>query len=90
MDTWLLGFRGRQICLAPGYWGTSVGFYGGINYGNGYFGSGFNGGRWEGNVFRHNTAVTNVDIHNVHNVYEDKTVVRPSAVLIMRSMVRVE
>ena len=40
---------------------ATVGFYGGINYGNGYFGSGFTGGRWEGGVFRHNIAVVNVD-----------------------------
>jgi len=36
-----------------GSWGPQVGFYGGINYGNGYFGSGFTGGRWEGGVFQH-------------------------------------
>jgi hypothetical protein len=69
------GFEGGRYTWHAGYWGPHVGFYGGINYGNGYFGSGFTGGRWEGGVFRHNTAVANVDIHNVHNVYEDRTVV---------------
>ena len=59
-----------------GYWGNQVGFYGGVNYGNGYFGSGFNGGRWEGGEYRHNTAIVNVDREHVHNVYEDRTVVR--------------
>ncbi|HUK14775.1 MAG TPA: hypothetical protein VLW65_00095, partial [Bryobacteraceae bacterium] len=34
------------------------------------------GGRWEGKVFRHNTAITNVDVRNVHNTYVDHTVVR--------------
>jgi WXXGXW repeat (2 copies) len=59
-----------------GYWGRDVGFYGGINYGNGYFGTGFTGGRWEGEVFRHNTAVSHVDVRNVHNTFEDRTVIR--------------
>ena len=59
-----------------GYWGPQVGFYGGINYGNGYFGTGFSGGHWEGNVFRHNTAVSKVDRNVVHNTYVDRTVVQ--------------
>ena len=59
------GYEGRKYVWHEGYWGPQVGFYGGINYGNGYFGSGFTGGRWEGNVFRHNTAVVNVDRNNV-------------------------
>jgi hypothetical protein len=40
-----------------GYWASSVGFYGGVNYGAGYYGNGFVGGRWSNNVFRYNTAV---------------------------------
>src|SRR5579862_2955053 len=71
------GFAGGRYMWHEGYWGHQVGFYGGINYGNGYFGSGFTGGRWEGNVFRHNTVITNVDVRNVHNTYVDRTVVRP-------------
>ncbi|HEV2692413.1 MAG TPA: YXWGXW repeat-containing protein [Verrucomicrobiae bacterium] len=59
-----------------GYWGAQVGFYGGVNYGNGYFGSGFTGGHWEDHVFRHNTAVTRVDHNVVHNTYVDRTVVQ--------------
>lgn len=70
------GFERGHYNWHEGYWGQQVGFYGGVNYGNGYFGSGFNGGRWEGGEFRHNTAVTRVDEHNVRNVYEDRTVVR--------------
>src|SRR5271168_13451 len=70
------GFAGGSYAWHEGYWGSKVGFYGGVNYGNGYFGSGFNGGRWEGNVFRHNTAISNVDRAVVHNTYEDRTVVR--------------
>lgn len=71
------GFEGGKYLWHAGYWGATVGFYGGINYGNGYFGSGFNGGRWEGGVFKHNTAIANVDPRNVHNTYEDRSVVKP-------------
>ncbi len=70
-------FEGGKYNWHAGYWGAQVGFYGGVNYGNGYFGTGFTGGRWVGGVFKHNTAVSNVDVHNVHNTYEDRTVVHP-------------
>ena len=55
-----------------GYWGPHVGFYGGINYGFGYFGLGFVGGRWDHDHFFYNRAVMNVNIENVHNVYEER------------------
>lgn len=70
-------FAGGVYAWQAGYWGPQVGFYGGVNYGNGYFGTGFTGGRWIGNVFHHNTAISNVDGRNVHNVYEDRSVIRP-------------
>jgi hypothetical protein len=70
------GFVGGRYTWHEGYWGRQVGFYGGVNYGNGYFGSGFTGGRWEGGVFRHNTVISNVDRNSVHNTYEDRSVVR--------------
>jgi hypothetical protein len=52
-----------------GYWGPQVGFYGGISYGFGYFGSGYQGGRWDGGHFFYNRAVNNVNVTNIHNVY---------------------
>ncbi|MGA9527267.1 MAG: hypothetical protein WBS24_04040 [Terriglobales bacterium] len=55
-----------------GYWGPHVGFYGGINYGFGYFGFGFDGGRWDNGHFFYNRAVMNVNVENIHNVYEEK------------------
>jgi len=55
-----------------GYWGPYVGFYGGIVYGFGYFGYGFVGGRWEGGHFFYNRAVWNVNVTNIHNVYEER------------------
>ena len=78
-DLWTPGywaFTGGRYAWHEGYWGPRVGFYGGVNYGNGYFGSGFTGGRWDGRVFRHNTSITNIDVHNVHNTYVDHAVVR--------------
>ncbi len=71
------GFSSGAYNWHEGYWGPQVGFYGGINYGNGYFGSGFTGGRWDHGNFHHNTAISNVDRNNVHNVYEDRSVVHP-------------
>jgi hypothetical protein len=53
-----------------GYWGTEVGFYGGINYGFGYSGEGYEGGRWDNGRFFYNRSVNNVDVARNHNVYE--------------------
>ena len=69
------GHDGGRYLWHEGYWGQHVGFYGGVNYGGGYFGSGFTGGRWEGGNFHHNTVISNVNRNNVHNTYEDRTVV---------------
>lgn len=75
---WTPGYWGRGAAYYawhPGYWGPHIGFYGGVNYGFGYFGAGYVGGGWFGNVFRYNTAVTNVNTTVVRNVYVNKTVV---------------
>lgn len=63
-----------------GYWDTQVGFYGGINYGYGYFGIGYSGGYWRNRNFHYNTAVNNINVTNIHNVYVDKTVIRNTSV----------
>jgi len=55
-----------------GYWGPHVGFYGGVVYGFGYFGFGFVGGRWDHDHFFYNRSVTNIDVVNIHNVYEER------------------
>ncbi len=52
-----------------GYWGPTVGFYGGINYGFGYFGHGYEGGHWQGQRFYYNTAVSRVNVANIHSTY---------------------
>jgi hypothetical protein len=65
-----------------GFWGPHVGFYGGIYYGFGYFGVGFEGGRWDGGHFFYNRAVMNVNVTEIHNVYNttivNRTVTRVS------------
>jgi hypothetical protein len=68
------GWGGGGYFWHAGYWGPHVGFYGGINYGFGYGGFGYEGGYWRGGHFFYNRGVNNVDIHNVHNVY-NRTVV---------------
>jgi len=63
------GWGGDGFVFYDGYWGPHVGFYGGINYGFGYSGVGFEGGRWDGGHFFYNRSVSNVNITNIHNVY---------------------
>jgi len=63
------GWGGSGFMFYDGYWGPTIGFYGGINYGFGYFGTGFDGGRWDNGHFFYNRAVLNVNVDNIHNVY---------------------
>jgi hypothetical protein len=63
------GWSGGSAMFHDGYWGSHVGFYGGINYGYGYNGSGFQGGYWQGRNFYYNRAVTNVSNTHITNVY---------------------
>ena len=63
------GWRGGAYVFNQGYWGPTVGFYGGINYGYGYTGNGYWGGRWSGNTFQYNTAVTRVNKTGINNTY---------------------
>ncbi|MGO9935924.1 MAG: hypothetical protein ACLPV8_29530 [Steroidobacteraceae bacterium] len=57
-----------------GYWGATVGFYGGIDYGFGYSGRGYTGGHWQGQQFYYNSAVSHVNVANIHNVYSQRIV----------------
>ncbi|HUA16542.1 MAG TPA: YXWGXW repeat-containing protein [Verrucomicrobiae bacterium] len=70
------GWDNGVFLFHEGYWGSQVGFYGGINYGFGYFGNGFEGGRWDHGHFFYNRAVTNVNVVNIHNVYNETVVNR--------------
>ncbi len=68
------GFSEGLYFWHTGYWGPSVGFYGGIDYGYGYPGSGYYGGYWHDRHFYYNRAVNNVNVTDVHYVY-NRTVV---------------
>jgi hypothetical protein len=63
------GWSGAAYIFHPGYWGPTVGFYGGINYGWGYFGHGYEGGRWNNGNFYYNRSVNNINVTNITNVY---------------------
>src|ERR1700678_358455 len=63
------GWGGSAFIFHAGYWGPTVGFYGGINYGFGYFGHGYEGGRWNNGQFFYNRSVNNINVTNIHNVY---------------------
>jgi len=72
---WTPGYWGWEdtgYFFHEGYWGPTVGFYGGISYGFGYFGGGFVGGRWDGGRFFYNTTVVNVDVTVIHNTYNTR------------------
>lgn len=68
------GWNDGVYAFNEGYWGPTIGFYGGINYGFGYGGNGFEGGEWREGHFFYNRSVTNVNVTNVTNVY-NKTVI---------------
>ncbi len=68
------GWGGDSFIFYDGYWGPTIGFYGGINYGFGYFGTGFEGGRWDNGHFFYNRSVMNVDVTVIHNVYNTTVV----------------
>jgi len=60
---------GNGYVFNDGYWGQQVGFYGGVSYGYGYYGDGYQGGRWQNGQFYYNRSASNVNVTNVHNVY---------------------
>jgi hypothetical protein len=62
-------WNGSAYIFHGGYWGPSVGYYGGINYGFGYFGSGYEGGRWDRGRFFYNRDVNNIRDRRITNVY---------------------
>jgi hypothetical protein len=68
------GWSGNAFIFHEGYWGPVVGFYGGINYGYGYSGRGYEGGRWDHDRFYYNRSVNNVNVTEIHNVYNTTVV----------------
>jgi hypothetical protein len=73
------GWGGGGYEFHEGYWGSQVGFYGGISYGYGYYGDGYQGGRWDGGHFFYNRSVNNVNVTVIHNVY-NTTVINSTTV----------
>lgn|GEM_PF-5834258 len=67
-------FADDGVVFQEGDWSERVGYYGGINYGGGYDGVGYVGGRWNGARFAYNTAVSRVDVTNVHNTYKQTVI----------------
>jgi hypothetical protein len=65
------GWGGNGYVFNEGYWGLSVGFYGGIDYGYGYTGDGYQGGRWENGAFSYNRAVNNLGSLAIPSVYDE-------------------
>lgn len=69
---WTPGYwtwRDGGFVFIEGYWASTVGFYGGIDYGFGYFGHGYQGGRWNSGHFDYNLAMNRIDPATVHNTY---------------------
>jgi WXXGXW repeat (2 copies) len=66
------GWGGEAYVFHVGYWGPVVGFYGGIDYGWGYTGRGYYGGRWDHDHFYYNRTVNNINVTEIHNVYETR------------------
>lgn len=60
---------GTVYVFHPGHWGSTVGFYGGMNYGFGYVGNGYSGGHWIGDSFAYNSTVNHVDPTVAHHTY---------------------
>jgi hypothetical protein len=72
------GYSDNRYLLHAGFWGTHIGFYGGINYGFGYTGRGYYGAYWNGGTVYYNRNVTNVNVTVVHNVYNYRAPVNTS------------
>ena len=74
------GWNEGVYLFHSGYWGSRIGFYGGVNYGYGYNGSGYYGGEWRGDQFYYNRSVSNVtNVVNVTNVYNKTGIVNNNA-----------
>lgn len=55
------GYYGHRYRFHHGYWGTNIGFYGGMNYGFGYLGVGYVGGYWNQNHFWYNRSYNRIN-----------------------------
>jgi hypothetical protein len=74
------GWGGSAFIFHEGYWGQHIGFYGGVNYGFGYGGVGYEGGYWHNGAFAYNRSVNNINVTNVHNVYNRTVIVNNTTI----------
>jgi hypothetical protein len=63
------GWADNGYAWHRGYWGSQIGYYGGINYGFGYTGHGYQGGHWDHGAFNYNRSVNNVNDAHIGHVY---------------------
>jgi hypothetical protein len=71
---WTPGYwssAGTAFVFHPGHWGSTVGYYGGVNYGYGYFGNGYTGGHWVGDSFAYNSAINHLNPAVAHHTYAE-------------------
>jgi hypothetical protein len=73
------GWNDGVYLFNAGYWGPTIGFYGGIDYGFGYFGHGYDGGYWRGRTFFYNRQVNNIGSVHINAVYDQRVVDRGAA-----------
>lgn len=66
---WAWDAAANDYAFYAGYWGPTVGYYGGIDYGFGYTGQGYQGGYWRDNRFYYNQAANNLGGVAVATVY---------------------
>lgn len=75
---WTPGYwaaSGDRYGWHDGFWGSHIGFYGGVNYGYGYAGVGYQGGYWDRGEFRYNRTVNNItSTTNITNIYNSAVV----------------
>jgi hypothetical protein len=63
------GWGGAAFVFHAGFWGPTIGFYGGVNYGFGYGGVGYAGGYWSNGNLYYNHSVNNFGNTRIANVY---------------------
>lgn len=64
------GWANGAYSFHEGYWGSHVGYYGGVNYGYGYDGNGYEGGQWAAGHFTYNRRANNFGEARITHVYE--------------------
>ncbi|HEY2177887.1 MAG TPA: hypothetical protein VGH15_04835 [Caulobacteraceae bacterium] len=63
------GWNNGAFIFNSGYWGPTVGYYGGVDYGYGYVGRGYYGGEWRGGRLFYNRAVSNIGSRRIATVF---------------------